>query len=111
MDALDVEGDDPGAPLRRRAEETDPVELREPAERVRGQLVLVRLDRGEADLGEVVDRDPEAVRLRDRGRSRLELVGELVPARAVERDRADHLAAEVERGHLLEQLGPAPQGT
>ena len=59
---------------------------------------------------EVVDRDAEAVRLGDRGRAGLELVRQLVPARPVERDRADHLAAEVERRHLLEQLRPGPRG-
>ena len=69
----------------------------------------MRLDRLETDVGDVVERDAEAVRLRDRGRARLELVRQLVPARAVERDGADHLAAEVERLHLLEQLALAPQ--
>src|SRR5439155_24528905 len=40
---------------------------------------------------------------------RLELVGELVPARLLDRDLADHLAAEVEGRHPLEQLGAAPE--
>src|SRR5258705_9114774 len=71
----------------------------------------MRLDRLEAVLGDVVERNAEAVCLRDRGRAGLELVRKLVPARALERNRADHLAAEVERLHLLEQLAPAPQRT
>src|SRR5690348_17936229 len=33
----------------------------------------------------------------------------LFRSRALERDRADHLAAEVERLHLLEQLAAAPE--
>ena len=71
--------------------------------------MLVLLDRVEPDRRHVVDRDAEAVRLGDRRRARLELVRQLVPARAVERDRADHLAAEIERLHLLEQLAAAPE--
>ena len=67
------------------------------------------LDRLEPDRGHVVDRDPEAVRLGDRGRPRLELVRQLVPARPVERNRPDHLPAEVERLHRLQQLAPAPE--
>ena len=109
MDPGDVERDDPGTPLDGRPEDADPVELGELGQRVLGQLVLVPLDRVEADLVEVVDRDAEAVGLRNRGCAGLELVRQLVPARAVERDGADHLAAEVERRHLLEQLRPAPE--
>ena len=87
------------------------VDLGHTLHRLHGQLVLVVLDRLEADLGDVVERDPEPVGLGDRRRAGLELVGELVPARAVECDRADHLAAEVERLHRLEQLTSAPQRT
>ena len=107
--ALELEADDAGAPVGRRPEDADAGDLREPVHRLHDELVLVLLDRLEPDRGDVVDRDPEAVRLGDRGRARLELVRQLVPARPVERDRADHLAAEVERLHRLEQLAPAPE--
>ena len=67
------------------------------------------LDRVEPDRADVVDRGAEPDCLRDRRRSRLELVRQLVEGRLVESDRADHLAAEVERRHRLEQLARAPR--
>src|SRR5215207_265687 len=109
VDPLDVEREDPGAPLGRRPVAGDPLDLPEPVERVHEELVFVRLDRLQPDLGQVVDGRAEADGLGDRGRTGLELVGQLVPACAVELDGADHLAAEVERGHLLEELAPAPK--
>ena len=69
----------------------------------------MRLDRREADVEDVVDRCTEADRLGDRRRARLELVRELVPRRALHGDGADHLAAEIERRHRLEQLAAAPE--
>jgi hypothetical protein len=66
VDALDVEGDDPAAALRRgRTVDADAVDLADTAERVLGELVLVRLDRLEADLVQVVDRGAEADGLRE----------------------------------------------
>src|SRR5918994_4259771 len=73
--------------------------------------MLVNLDRLEPGLDQVVDGSTEADGLGDRGRAGLELVGQLVPGRAVELDRADHLAPEIERGHLLEQLALPPECT
>ena len=78
-------------------------------ERVHGELVLVPLDRLEPDLVDVVDRRAEPDRLGDRLRARLVLRGHLAPGRLLERDLADHVPAEVERLHRLEQLEPAPQ--
>ena len=111
MHVLELETDDSGSAIGRRPEDAQAGNLTELLHRADDELVLVRLDRLETDLGDVVERDAEPVRLGDRGRARLELVGQLVPAGAVERDRADHLAAEVERLHLLEQLTAAPQGS
>ena len=80
MDALDLEGDDPASPVGRRTEDTHVGELGKPAHRVLGQLVLVALDRVEADGAQVVDRDPEPVGLGDRRRPGLVLVGQVGPA-------------------------------
>jgi len=60
MDLAEVEGDDAGAPLRRRSVGDDAVDLGESFERVDEQLPLVLLDRGEADVREVVDGCAEA---------------------------------------------------
>ena len=67
------------------------------------------LDRVEPDLRHVVDRRTEADSLGDRWGPGLELVGKLVPGRPLHRDRADHLAAEIERSHGLEQLATPPE--
>ena len=109
MDAGHLERDDPGAALDRRPEQPHPVELTETLHRVPRELVLVLLDRGKADTRDVVDRGAEPDRLGDCGCSGLELVRKLVERRPVEADRPDHLAAEVERRHRLEQLAPAPE--
>ena len=105
----------PGATVGGRAVELDARHLREPAERVGGELVLVRLDRLQADRLEVVDRRAEADRLRHRRRSRLELVRQLAPRRLLEAHRADHVPAGEERLHLcsssvLPQSAPTPLG-
>jgi len=86
VNAVDVERHDARPPVSRRPIQREAVDLAEAAECIRGELVLVRLDRLEPDLGDVVERDAKAVRLRDRGRAGLELVRQLVPARAFERD-------------------------
>ena len=91
-----------------RTEDTHVGELGKPAHRVLGELVLVALDRVEADGAQVVDRDPEPVGLRDRRRPGLVLVGQVGPARLGERDLPDHRAAELERRHGLQQLLPPP---
>ena len=67
------------------------------------------LDRLEPDLVEVVDRRAEPDRLRDRSGAGLELVRELVPRRPLDRDLADHVAAELEGRHRLEVLGAPPE--
>src|SRR5439155_4329305 len=73
------------------------------------QLVLVLLDRVEPDFADVLDSGPEADGLGNRLRPGLELRRHLPPARVLEPDAADHVAAEVERLHLLEELHPAPE--
>ena len=65
------------------------------------------LDRLEPGRRDVVDRRGEAGGLGEGGRPGLELVRHLVERGLLEPDRADHLAAEVEGAHLVEQL-PAP---
>ena len=72
----DLERDDAGSPVGRRAEDADERELGEPIHRVARQLVLMGLDRVETDPVDVVDRAAEPVRLGDRGGARLELVRE-----------------------------------
>jgi hypothetical protein len=81
MDALDVERDDPRAPLRRWPEDVHSRQLGQALERVGGEGVLVLLDCLHADLGQVVDRGAHPDRLADRGRAGLELVRKLVPGR------------------------------
>ena len=68
------------------------------------------LDRVEADRAQVVDRGAEADRLGHRRRARLELVRQRAPRRRLVADGSDHVAAEQEGLHLLEQLGAAPEG-
>jgi hypothetical protein len=75
MNAVEVERDDPGASLGGWAVERDAGDLRQPAERVRRELVLVRLDCLEAHALQVVDRGAEADRLGHRRGAGLELVG------------------------------------
>ena len=75
-----------------------------PLQRVLGQLVLPLLDRLQPGRLEVVHRRAEADRLGDRLRPGLELRRHVAPGRLLERDLLDHVAAEVERLHLLEQL-------
>ena len=109
MDAVEVERDDSRPPVCRRSVRHQAGDLRQPLERVGGELVLVLLDRVEPDLGDVVQRRGEADSLGDRLRSGLELVRQLPPGRLLDLDLADHVAAGVEGGHLLEQLRPPPQ--
>ena len=111
MDAFDVERDDSRAPVRRRPVADEARHVGKPLERVDEQLALVLLDRSDADIGDVVDRGAESHGFRDRLRSGLELVRQLAPGRLLERDRPDHVTAEVERRHRLEQLRPAPERT
>src|SRR3954454_9520089 len=109
MDVLEVERDDAGATIGGRAVEPDARHLRQAAERVGGELVLVRLDRVEPDSLEIVDRRAEADRLRHRRRARLELVRQLAPGCFLEAYRVDHVAAGEERIHREQQVGPPPE--
>src|SRR6478735_7133912 len=54
--ALELEADDAGAAVRGRAEHTDALDLGERVHRLHDELVLMRLDRVEADLGDVIER-------------------------------------------------------
>src|SRR4029450_1092791 len=81
----------------------------EPLQRVRGKLVFVALDRLETGRGDVVDGGAESHRLGEGGRAGPELVREITPCRLLELNLPDHVAAEVERLHLFEQLVAAPQ--
>src|SRR5438067_1096744 len=109
MDAVDVERDDAGAALRGRAVQGDARHLAQPSERVCGQLVLVRLDRVEADARQIVDRGAESDRLRHRRGARLELVRQLAPRRLLDPDRVDHVAAGEEGLHREQQLAAPPE--
>src|SRR5207249_5635659 len=109
VDALDVEGDDPRTPVGGRAVSFDPRQLREPLERVGRELVLVLFDRVEATVGYVVDSSCETDRLGDRLGPSLELGRHVAPARVLEPNAADHVAAEVEWLHFLQELKPAPE--
>src|SRR6188472_2342970 len=60
MNALHVEGDDPGAPLGRRPEDPHPRHLVEGGHRLLYQHVLVALDRVEPDGRDVLQRGAEA---------------------------------------------------
>src|SRR5918994_3814406 len=110
MDALHVERDDPGPLLRRRAVQLDPGHVAEALERVGDQVVLVLLDRVEPDPVQVVDRRAEPDGFGDRRRPCLELVWEVAPGGLLELHLADHVAAEVERLHRLEQVAAPPEG-
>ena len=71
--------------------------------------MLVRGDGGEPDRLDPVDGGAEADGARDVGRPRLELVGERVEGRLLERDREDHVAAALPRRHRLEVRPPPPE--
>src|SRR4029078_7573386 len=73
------------------------------------ELALVVGDRLDADRGDVVHRRAEADHLGDWHRAGLELVRQLAPGRLLGAYRADHVAAQVEGRHRLEQLGAAPE--
>src|SRR5262249_33687720 len=64
-----------------------------------------RFDAVESDRGDVVDGNSEPDGARDVWRTGLELVGQVVPRRLLERNRADHVAAAEKRRHCLEPLG------
>src|SRR4029079_9579591 len=107
--SFDLEGDDSRTPVGRRAEDAHAFERLQLRERVVEKVALVALDRLEPDLAEVVDRRAEPDRLRDRSGAGLELVRELVPRRPLDRDLADHVAAELEWRHRLEVVGAPPE--
>jgi hypothetical protein len=86
----------------------DPVQA---LERVRGQRALVRADLLHADALQEADRGAQSRRLGDRRRARLELPRQLVEARGVEVDRADHVAAGQERRHRLQDLAAPVEHT
>src|ERR1700745_4248717 len=72
--------------------------------------MLMLLDRLEPDCADVIERRAKSDRLGDRLRSRLVLVRKLAPGRLLHFHLADHVTAEVERLHLLEQLRASPKG-
>ena len=109
VDAVDVEGDDPGSAVRRRPVGLDPGQLGQALEPVRGQLVLVLLDRVEADLFQVVNCGTKPDRLRCWCCPRFELVWQLTPRCLVELHAADHVAAHQKRLHRFQQLGTTPE--
>ena len=71
--------------------------------------MLVLLDRLEPGSRDVVDGGREPHRLGDRLRARLELRRHLAPRRLLGAHRSDHVAPEVERLHLLQQLQSPPE--
>ena len=81
----------------------------EALEGVTGELLLVRVDRVEPDLFEVVDRGRETDCLGHRRRARLELVRQVAPRRLLEPNALDHVPTEQERLHRLQQLGASPE--
>ena len=110
MDAVDVQRDDARASLRGRAVGRDPRELAQTPERVLDEIVLVLLDRRRAPhraRSRPPRRSPTASAIA--GVPASNLYGKLVPGRPLHRDRADHLPAEVERRHRLEQLLAPPE--
>ena len=109
MDPVEVERHDPGAAVGRRSVGNESRDLREPFQRVSRKRMLMLLDRFEPDRAEVVERRAEADGLRDRLRSRLELVRQLSPRRLLDFHLPDHVSAEIERLHLLEERRAAPQ--
>ena len=85
--------------------------VRQRAEGVAGEHLLVVVDRVDADGLEVVDCGAEPGGLDDRHRAGFELPGNFVRCVAVLADVEDHLAAAEERRHRLEQLGSGPEPT
>src|SRR5581483_5549392 len=86
VDALDVEHDDPGPPIRRGAVERDAGNVGKRLESVGREPMLVRLDRLEPDRIEVVDRRSEADGLGDWRGPGLELRRKLAPRRLLVAD-------------------------
>src|SRR2546423_9768257 len=109
VDAVDVERHDAGAALGRWSVERDARDVGQPPQCVRRELVLVSLDRIEADAREIVDGRAEADRFRHRGRTGLELVRQLSPRRLLEADRVDHVTSGEERLHREQKLAAPPQ--
>src|SRR5436190_23569007 len=79
MDVAEVERNDSRSAIRWRPVQNDAGNLPEPLQRVRGELLLVVLDRLEPDRVQVVDRRAEPDGLGDRRGSRLELVRHVAP--------------------------------
>ena len=104
VDAVDHERDRRPARLRLRAEDPQAGHLREPLDRVGDDVGLVRADRLDPQALEPVERRRQSDGLGERRRARLELPRQLIPGRLLEVDPADHVAADQEGGHLLEQL-------
>src|SRR6187455_519101 len=77
--------------------------------RVRHQGLLVRGNRVEPNLAEIVDRGVQGDRAGDVWRAGLELERQVGPRASLERYRADHVAAAEERRHRLEDLFPSVQ--
>src|SRR4051812_12223199 len=77
------------------------VDLLQRLERVRRQLVLVLRDFAHPEVGRVANSGPDAPRLRDGWRARLELVRRHRPGRPGHGDLVDHLAAAEEGWPLL----------
>ena len=75
----------------------------EPRGRVVEQVLLVGRDARDADPAEVVDRGAEADRAADVRRAGLEAVRQVVPGRALEGHREDHVAAALPGRHGGEQ--------
>ena len=112
MDSVHDEADDAGMLVGRvRAEPAEAADLPECAPRRLEEDALVRPHRGHTDALEVLDGRPEADRLDDRRRARLELPRHLVPLRGLEGHAGDHAAAGQERGHRVEQVAAAPERT
>ena len=108
--AVDVEGDDAGAPLRRRPVEAHAGDLAEPLERVRGELLLVVLDRVQADVARGSRwRAPSPTASPIGGVPASNLCGRSPQVVSSNRTVRIMCAAEVERLHRLEQLAPAPE--
>ena len=112
VDASDVERDDAdpvfGGLGAKDRHARDGQQLRQ---RVRDERTLVLVDLVHADGLQVVDGRPEPDRVDVRRRAGLELPGQLVPGRKIDRDAGDHVAAVQERPHLLQDRGAAPHDT
>src|SRR5262249_20335415 len=108
VNAFDHEGKYTG-PLPCSTDHSHSWNLDEPSGGIVQQFVLVCGDIFHSEPVQIFDCHTQPDRTSNIGRTRFKLEWQLVVSRLLERHRADHVSAALERGHLLQQSGFAVQ--